>query len=245
MAKQINTGKEQGLFAATPPLEALRVLLSATITGNTPKVLMLNDISRAYLYARSTRDKNVELCDEDKTEPGHENRRRKLIKSMYGTRAAAHEWQSEVTKTMTDLGIKQGKASPCVFWHRQKDIKALVCGDDFVSSGERAEVEWLVLDYADLFTIVLRNDDIQEFDTRWDDILLSMEQFSPDDILVSLYKLRKRESEKLKTLLDLYNLKIHQKKAKPDYHRLKTMVKRNTEHNLRSRNFEGRNERIE
>ena len=28
--------------------------------------------------------------------------------------------------------------------------------------------------YADLFTIVLRNDDIQEFDSKWDGILLSM-----------------------------------------------------------------------
>ena len=26
-----------------------------------------------------------------------------------------------------------------------------------------------VLDYADLFTITLRNDDVQEFDTRWDE----------------------------------------------------------------------------
>ena len=36
-----------------------------------------------------------------------------------------------------------------------------------------------VLDYADLFSIVLRNDNIQEFDTRGDEILLSMEQFPP------------------------------------------------------------------
>ena len=39
-----------------------------------------------------------------------------------------------------------------------------------------------VLDYADLFSIVLRNDNIQEFDTRWDENLLSVEQFPPDDI---------------------------------------------------------------
>ena len=45
-------------------------------------------------------------------------------------------------------------------------------------------------------------------------------------ILECLYKLRKRESEKLKTVLELYNLEIHQKKAKPDYLRLKTMVKK-------------------
>ena len=33
-----------------------------------------------------------------------------------------------------------------------------------------------VLDYADLFLITLRNDDAQEFDTRWDEILLLMNQ---------------------------------------------------------------------
>ena len=32
VAKQINTGKEQGMFASTPPLEALRRQLSATVT---------------------------------------------------------------------------------------------------------------------------------------------------------------------------------------------------------------------
>ena len=65
-----------------------------------------------------------------------------------------------------------------------------------------------------------------------------MEQFPPDDILESLYKLRILESDKVKTALELYNLEIHQKKAKPDYHRLKTIVKRSIEQDLRSRNFE-------
>ena len=51
-----------------------------------------------------------------------------------------------------------------------------------------------------------------------------MEQFPPDDILESLYKLRIRESEKINTVLELFNLQNHQKKVKPDYHRLKTMV---------------------
>ena len=72
-----------------------------------------------------------------------------------------------------------------------------------------------VLDYADLFTIVLRNDGTQEFDSKWDEILLSMTQIPSDDILESLYRLRIRESEKLKTVLELYNIEIHQKKAGP------------------------------
>ena len=67
-----------------------------------------------------------------------------------------------------------------------------------------------------------------------------MPQIPSDDILEGLYKYRIRESEKLKTVLELYNMEIHQKKAGPDYHRLKTMVKRSTEQNLRLKNFEAR-----
>ena len=61
-----------------------------------------------------------------------------------------------------------------------------------------------------------------------------MTKIPPDDILEGLYKLRIRESEKLKTVLELYDLEIHQKKAGPDCHRLKTMVKRSIEQDLRN-----------
>ena len=47
------------------------------------------------------------------------------------------------------------------------------------------------------------------------------------------------------SVLELYNLDIHQKKSKPDYHRLKTMVKRSIEQDLRTRNSEARNGKIE
>ena len=69
-----------------------------------------------------------------------------------------------------------------------------------------------VENYTDLFTIVFRNDDIQEFDSKWDGILLSMTKIPFHDILEGLYKLRTRESEKLKTVLELYDLEIHEKK---------------------------------
>ena len=98
-----------------------------------------------------------------------------------------------------------------------------------------------VENFADLFTIALRNDDIQEFDPKWDGILLSMTKIPSDDILEGLYILRIRVSEKLKTVLELYISEIHQKKAGPDYHRWKTMVKRSIEQNLRFENFGARN----
>ena len=72
-----------------------------------------------------------------------------------------------------------------------------------------------------------------------------MTQIPSDDILKSLYKIRRRESEKLKTVLELYKMEMHEKKAGPDYHRLKTMVKRSIEHNLRMKNLEARNGNFE
>ena len=68
-----------------------------------------------------------------------------------------------------------------------------------------------------------------------------MTKIPPDDILEGLYKLRIRVSEKLKTVLELYDLEIHQKKLGPDYYRLKTMVKRSIEQNIRNKNFVARN----
>ena len=42
--------------------------------------------------------------------------------------------------------------------------------------------------YADFFSITLRNDDVQDSDTRWDEILLSMTKIPFDDVLESFYK---------------------------------------------------------
>ena len=36
-----------------------------------------------------------------------------------------------------------------------------------------------VLDYADFFSVTLRDDDIQELDTRWDEVRLSMSKIPP------------------------------------------------------------------
>ena len=51
-----------------------------------------------------------------------------------------------------------------------------------------------------MLSITLRDDDVQDFDTNWDEILLSMTKIPSDDVLESLYKFRIRESDQLETL---------------------------------------------
>ena len=78
----------------------------------------------------------------------------------------------------------------------------------------------------DLFSVTLPDDNIQEFDTRWDEVPLSLSNIPSDDILESLYKLRIRESAQLKTVLELCDMETHQKISMPNYQKMNTMVKR-------------------
>ena len=57
---------------------------------------------------------------------------------------------------------------------------------------------YTVLNYADSFSVTLRDDNVQEFDTRWDEVLQCMSQIPFHDILESLYTLRIRESAHVK-----------------------------------------------
>ena len=94
-----------------------------------------------------------------------------------------------------------------------------------------------VLDYADLFTVTLHDDNIQEFATRCDEVLISMKTIPSNEILESLYKLRIRESDYSKSYLELLDMEMHQKTSVPNYQNLKTMMKRRADRKLRLRNF--------
>ena len=138
------------------------------------------------------------------------------------------------------ISLEEQKAQKEVRFLRGRQIAYLIY-EQFRVTGTHDSVE----NYTDLFTIVLRNDDIQEFDSEWDGILLSMTKIPHDDILEGLYKLRIRESEKLKTVLELYDLETHQKKLGPDYQGLKAMVKRSIEQEIRNKNFGARSGNFE
>ena len=58
-----------------------------------------------------------------------------------------------------------------------------------------------------------------------------MSKIPSDDILESLYKLRICESAPLKTVVEFYDVEIHQKISTPNYQKLKTMVKRSIDQN--------------
>ena len=145
VAKEFNDGVAEGLFASTPPLEALRFLISeaATVdvgtqartswgatcgTGEGEKGLMINDVARAFFEAPVKRNKCVELPPEEGARPDEVGR---LKQSLYGTRDASANFQEEVRLVLTRAGFVQVKYNPSLYYHPGRHIRTLVHGDDF------------------------------------------------------------------------------------------------------------------
>jgi len=136
VAQEIKRDKREDLFAATPPLEAKKMLMSMAVTeeigyrGNDRKggnKLEFIDVRRAYFHARARRLVYVKLPDED----NEEGNCGKLITAMYGTRDAAQNWEREYVEFMEGVGFRRGQSTPCIFWHKEKGIRAVIHGDDF------------------------------------------------------------------------------------------------------------------
>ena len=111
VAKEFNTGDEDGLFASTPPLEALRLIISdaATRDQEEDKVIMVNDVARAFFEAPARRTICVELPEEETHEGDDVGL---LLQSLYGTRDASANFEEEVRKGVDQSGVQERQVQP-------------------------------------------------------------------------------------------------------------------------------------
>ena len=67
VGREYNNSKDNSLYAATPPLEALRLLMgyAATVDDGGAKEITINDISGGYFHAPVRRSLFIELPAED------------------------------------------------------------------------------------------------------------------------------------------------------------------------------------
>ena len=139
VAKEFKDDLRPELYAATPPSECLRMMISKMACQRGVR-MMYADVSRAYFYAKAVRPVYVRLPAEDK-EVGDEGKCGKLNMSMYGTRDAALNWSMEYTSTLLASGYVQGRASPCLFHHPEKQVSIMVHGDDFIAVGNPENIQ--------------------------------------------------------------------------------------------------------
>lgn len=135
-------GDVEGLFAAMPPLELVKLIIVMAAEecrlGRIKKVMMI-DIGKAHLYAPIKGDVYVELPPER----AEEGKCAKLLYTLYGMRTAASSWEGEYTKTLVEAGFVAGRANACTFFHPHREIRIVVHGDDFVVTGGPAELEFV------------------------------------------------------------------------------------------------------
>ena len=123
-----------------PPLAAKKSLFSLATTegigyknGNKAHGMkfMFIDITRAYYYAKARRRIFIQLPDGDR-EPGTCG---VLNMSLQGTRDAAQNLEFEYSEFLTSIGFTKGRASPCLFFKKQCNLRLAVHGDDFTLLG--------------------------------------------------------------------------------------------------------------
>ena len=158
VAKEIKVCDKPELLTATPPLEAVKMVISfAAEKGPTDKCLMHNDVSRAYFHAKARRDVFVKTAREDWDE-GDDGKCGWLNLSMYGTRDAASNWEAsnweaKYMEELTALGFARGRSNPCVFRHYERDIDTVVHGDDYFSCGSAESLMWMQRGLEKLFAL--------------------------------------------------------------------------------------------
>ena len=146
VGREIKKDSRMDLFSATPPLEVMKLLLSTAAQGQKdwrPLRVATVDIKRAYFYAPVRREVYIKIPDEDVL-PGEEDMVGLLKLSLYGTRDAAQNWAKTWGEVLTKLGFVAGKASPCNYLHKSRNIMLTCHGDDFLMVAPHEELLWLI-----------------------------------------------------------------------------------------------------
>ena len=151
VAKQFKNKLEcsaEQMFAATPPSDMVRVLLSRATSGitqvsNTTVAIMINDVKCAYVLCTVWHDIYIELPDENKNKyDEYKDMVGRFKLSMCGIREAAAAWQDNVNEVMTSLNFKQSFYNSCLYANEFHKVETMVHGDDFMPVGEQKSLAW-------------------------------------------------------------------------------------------------------
>ena len=133
-AREFKSDDWPDLYAGTPPLEALKAIISIAANNKDTFSIMHIDVSRAYFHAKAQRPVLIRLPEEDRM--GDDAGKVGLMKkSMYGTRDAASNWERDWQEHVKKWGFQLGLSSKNLFHHKENRVSGLTHGDDFVLTG--------------------------------------------------------------------------------------------------------------
>ena len=143
LAKLTEEINKTTFFASTPPLEAKKLLFAEyakqRYRNGQPLELSFIDIRKAYFNGVPKRPIFMAFPKELGL-PSHYVAR--LKKCAYGTRDAGAIWEDTYRLALEGMGFISGVASPCCFFHPERQIHVVVHGDDFSALGLHADLNW-------------------------------------------------------------------------------------------------------
>ena len=124
-----------GTFASMGPFECVMFFSFQSVCVetrgkwcDTRKILFL-DASRAQCQAEATSEMAIELPPEEQVKG--EDLIGELVKSLYGTRKAAHNWEKKWQRVIIDSGFVIGTWSPAIVCCRERELCGFMHGDDY------------------------------------------------------------------------------------------------------------------
>ena len=145
VACEVNYGgtKEESFYASTPPLEAKKLLFKKyadkPIVNGAHMRLGFVDVKKAYFNGVPKRNVFMRLPREMGL-PAHMVGLQ--VRCVYGTRDAGAIWEETYRSCLEAAGFTSGVASPCIFYHKERNITCVVHGDDFTSLGTDEDLDW-------------------------------------------------------------------------------------------------------
>ena len=91
-------------------------------------------------YTLRSRGSSTSTCLQ--SERGGGSVRDSSSRSM-GCGTAPSSWEKEYTKTMEEAVFVTGLATACAFFHKEKNIRVVVHGDDFIIEGAECNLRWV------------------------------------------------------------------------------------------------------
>ena len=158
VACEINKdGKNDNFFASTPPLEAKKLLFARFAQERSrngePLQLGFVDIRKAYFNGIPKRPVYMALPRELGLPSNYVG---KLVRCAYGTRDAGAIWEDTYRGALEQMGFRSGIASPCCFYHPDRQLHLVVHGDDFTTMGIQKDLDWMEEELARHFELKIR-----------------------------------------------------------------------------------------
>ena len=131
VAMEFNLYVRDDVNASTPPLAAIRAVISMAASKSGTRFLAVYDVSVAFFHATIDEDITV-LPPPGAGRPGHVWI---LLKAMYGTRRAAQLWQEHLAGVFKSGNWRRIGNIAGAYYEPNLDIALVIHGDDFLAEG--------------------------------------------------------------------------------------------------------------